>query len=321
MIVRNLVLSLAAFILSLFIIEGVLTAARYQYTPMKIKAVNKTLDKYDWRDRHIFRDEDFLYDPYLIWRPKSNHSVFNAEGYRGRELKTHRRPGTYCVFTFGDSNTLGMRGVDGPNWPGYLEEELRGMGKDCLVVNAGIWGYTLFQGIRRFKEVVPLRPDMALVCFGSNDAFRVVVEDKDYVLDRFGIKGSIYKYKTGLFLISLRDRLYKQKNVKLVPRVPVSDYDKYLNEMASLCEKHGIELILLTRPFVGGTEDEFWWINFGPRYNDVVRRVARDRHVKLVDLYEYFKDKEEYFADESHFTEEGHRAAARLIRGEIWETP
>lgn len=315
--IKNLILSLIAVMLSFVIIEAVLTIAKYQYTPLKMVTIKKTLNKYDWRDHHIFEDGDFVYDPYLIWRPKNNYSVFNAEGYRGRELKFCRRENAYCIFAFGDSNTLGMRGRTAPNWPGYLEGELIESGKDCLVVNAGIWGYTLFQGLRRFKEALPLKPDMALVCFGSNDAYRVVIQDKDYVADKFGIKGRIYKYKTGLFLISLRDRLFKQKNIKLIPRVSIYDYEKYLNEIVSLCAEYNIKLVLLTRPFIGGTEDELWWKNFGPQYNDVVKKVAKNKNIKLIDLYDYFKDKEEYFSDESHFTKEGDKVAAKLICEEI----
>ena len=37
----------------------------------------------------------------------------------------------------------------------------------------------------------------------------------------------------------------------------------------------------------------------------------------LIDIYDIFKDEEEYFADECHFTEDGHNLAAKRILKKI----
>ena len=40
----------------------------------------------------------------------------------------------------------------------------------------------------------------------------------------------------------------------------------------------------------------------------------RGRHaLPLIDLYHDFKDREDFFLDESHFTREGHERAARIV--------
>lgn len=313
---KKIVLSLLSIILALFIVELILCLMDYSYVPLKIVTIKKTLDKYDWRHHFIFDNKDFVYDPYLMWRPKNNF-VFNSEGHRGRLLSSKRGLKTYCIFTFGDSNTLGLSGKDVGSWPGYLDEIMERSGRDCLVINFGVWGYTSFQGLRQFKEALRLKPDMVMVSYGSNDASMVVTPDKKYVSDRFGIGARVYKYRIGLFFISLLDRIFAQKITALVPRVSIQDYEKNLEEFVELCNNN-IKIILLTRPFIGSMpEDRLHWKNFIISYNDVVKKVSKEKNIKLIDLYQYFKNKEEYFCDESHFTEDGHKAAAGLIYEEI----
>ena len=136
--IKNLILVFVSLILVLFLIEAILNIINYQYTPLKIIAIKNTENKYDWRNHHIFEDQSFVYDPYLIWRPKKNKSVFNKEGYRGKELSIYRDSGTYCIFTFGDSNTLGTGGKDGSNWPGKLDKIIEQSNRDCLVINVSL---------------------------------------------------------------------------------------------------------------------------------------------------------------------------------------
>ncbi len=316
-LIKNLTLSFISVIFALIAVELILGVINYEYTPLKIVTIKKTVNNYDWRDHFIFEDKDFTYDPYLIWRPKKNCSVFNSEGYRGRELYSCKGPKTYCIFTFGDSNTLGISGESGPNWPGYLDDIVKSSDMDCLVINAGVWGYTSFQGLRRFKEALSFKPNMILVCFGANEPCRVVSPDKRYISDRFGIRSKIYKYRTGLFLISLFDRYFSRQVEALEPRVSIDDYEKDLREMVRICVKNNIKIIFLTRPFIGATSDKLWWKNFAPQYNDIVKKVSKEKNVMLIDLYGYFNNKGSYFYDESHFNKEGHEIAAKIIYKEI----
>jgi hypothetical protein len=45
--------------------------------------------------------------------------------------------------------------------------------------------------------------------------------------------------------------------------------------------------------------------------------VGKNYDAPVIDMYSQFKDKEEYFADESHFNEKGHRLAAEIIFNQI----
>jgi lysophospholipase L1-like esterase len=56
-----------------------------------------------------------------------------------------------------------------------------------------------------------------------------------------------------------------------------------------------------------------WWKSFGHDYNAATAEIAEELEVPLIDLYAHFKDRDDFFADESHFTEEGHALAAEIV--------
>ncbi len=72
-------------------------------------------------------------------------------------------------------------------------------------------------------------------------------------------------------------------------------------------------LILLTRPFIGESPGPWCWKTYAPDYVAATLAVGGEEEVPVVDVYRGFRDNSALFADESHFTEEGHREAAKLI--------
>ncbi len=170
-------------IASIIIAETCLRLAGYHYNPLTIKrtdAVLKDVTNSDWRPYHQTQDLYSEIDPELIWRPKKNFKgIFNAQRLRGRELPPVKPADAFYIFTLGDSNTLG--GYDYPSWVEYLAEILKKNDPNVYVENAGVWGYTSFQGLLRLKKILPLKPDMILISFGCNDAHRVFISDKNYI--------------------------------------------------------------------------------------------------------------------------------------------
>ena len=135
----------AALLLALLTGELALRVVGYRYSPLKVVT---PLHKSDWRYYHVFEDADLSFDPELIWRPVAGRGVFNAQGVRGRELTEPRTPGTIRVLAVGDSNTLGHQGPRGANWPLLMEAR----DPRLRVVNAGVYGYSSFQGVRRLRQ-------------------------------------------------------------------------------------------------------------------------------------------------------------------------
>src|SRR5262245_14100481 len=103
---------------SLLLVEGVLRLIDYQYTPLRIERI-KTWS--EWR--YFFAssgNDNFVYDSELIWRPRKGSDWFNDQGYRGELITETKQPDTLRIFAIGDSNTLGVSGKSGPQWPAYL---------------------------------------------------------------------------------------------------------------------------------------------------------------------------------------------------------
>jgi hypothetical protein len=71
--------------------------------------------------------------------------------------------------------------------------------------------------------------------------------------------------------------------------------------------------ILLTRPFIGESPGPWCWKTYAPDYVAATSAAGSELEVPVVDVYRAFRDSSALFADESHFTEEGHREAAKLI--------
>jgi len=320
-LIKKITLLVAALFVSVLSSEMILRVMDYNYSPMKIEAKKSN----DWRNAHAFEDEHFVYDPYLIWAPKKNYSVFNSQGYRGEELGP-KKEGEFRIFAIGDSNTLGWQGEkDAPNWPMYLGNLFKESSDRVKVINAGVWGYSSFQGLRRFKEILRFQPDMVLISFGGNDAHQVTLSDAEYFKN--GVKLAIYnilsKLKLGTLMIaSLEKFALLQKDTKqgkemLVSRVSLEEYRSNLDEIRRISEGKNIKTVLLTRPYFGYPPDELCWLNFAPSYNNATIETAEKSNVPVVDIYSYFNNKAAYFIDDSHFTQLGHKTAAELIYEKI----
>src|SRR5262249_13213324 len=217
---KKVFLALASVVVALVVFEIFLRLIDYNYTPLSIQLEEKTKKEWsEWRDYHAFQDKRFAYDPYLIWVPRKDIPGFNAQGYRGKELSPEKAEGSYRIFAIGDSNTLGWVEENSPNWPRYLEELLAEKDDRYTVVNAGVYGYTSFQGLRAFKQALRYEPDMVLISFGCNDGMRVTVSDANYA-SRPRLDKVLCKSRVGQLLLSCSDKLSPRRD-GLGPRVSV----------------------------------------------------------------------------------------------------
>jgi lysophospholipase L1-like esterase len=299
---------------TLALLEGALVVTGFSGTPVDIQIGRQG----DARTLHVFEDQNFEPDPELIWKPRTSHSVFNRQGFRGPELPHEKPPGSLRIFTVGDSNTLGWAGPDGPNWPEDLSRLIARERSGVTVVNAGVWGYASYQGLRRFTQTLEFTPDIVLVSFGSNDAHWVVQSDKDYdarTLRNGAFGRAIQGFRLGELLLSALDR--GSRSGSLGPRVSLDDYRANLEQMIARGRARNAQVVLLTRPHTGGIDNPFWWKNRAADYNTATVEVAARHRVTLVDVYSFFKNRDALFADESHFTAEGHQLAAAVILDHI----
>jgi len=76
------------------------------------------------------------------------------------------------IVAFGDSITAGLGLQPEEAYPKVLERALIARGKKVRVVNAGVSGETMADGLRRVGDVVVQNPDIVIVAFGGNDILR-----------------------------------------------------------------------------------------------------------------------------------------------------
>jgi len=284
--------------------ELVLVWIDYNYTPLRIKTIES---QNEWRFYHAFQDKDFVYDPDLIWSPRKGIAPFNSQGYRAIEITPAKTPGSIRIFTLGDSNTLGGLGKNDPSWPTYLEDLLRRENNDIQIINAGVYGYSSFQGLRRFQQALKFQPDLVLISFGWNDALQVTFPDAEFAarpIRTLQLDAILLRLRLGQLVLAALDTYFFAKKEELVPRVSLVDYNTNLTNMTQLANRMNIKIVLLTRP----TEQEH-----PSRYDLTTIDVANNAGVPFIDIYQLFRERHEYFQDTSHFNEEGHRTMAKII--------
>jgi lysophospholipase L1-like esterase len=302
-LIKNAGLVVFGILVAVTIGEGFLTWIDYRYSPLRIKTIESSDD---WRFYHAFEDKDFVYDPYLIWRPRRGVPPFNSQSYRGNEITAAKDPGAYRIFALGDSNTLGGLTEKDPRWPKYLQEILGKQDSRFQVINAGVYGYSSFQGLRRFQEALTFQPDMALISFGWNDQLEVTVSDAEFAgwkIRTLNLDRILLRFKVGQLVLAFSDGIFSWGKEGLVPRVSLAEYETNLERIVELAEKRNVKVVLLTRP----SQDP------ASPYDLVTIQVAKSNAVPVIDVYSLFRGKHEYFQDENHFNEEGHRLMAKII--------
>ncbi len=182
------------------------------------------------------------------------------------------------IICVGNSCTFGW-GVDGTDaWPAQLGELIRskaGAG-NVEVWNAGIPGFTSYQGRRFFDEqVVAWKPDVAIISFGFNDSRKAALTDHelrrrlDSIAGRLGAYASrlhAYRFLEG-FLRKRKPPVQAEKNT---PRVTVAEYGANLTGIVRTAGREGITPVLLA-------------LIMPEPYHDEMKRVAASESVILIE--------------------------------------
>jgi lysophospholipase L1-like esterase len=305
--------------------ELVLRALDYRFSPIVFVLPENAGD---YRPFHMgtidprvsSRDPLTVFDPVLLWKPNPAASrQLTPDGWRGEPLPAAPAPGSLVLLAVGDSNTLGsLRERD--HWPGFVEDiaRLNHPGSAVHVVNAGVYGYTSFQGVRRLREMLPLRPAVAWISFGANDAQPVRTRDRVYA-DRLD---SLRQHGRFRLLAPAAHAWWSVADAvrsRATPRVPLDEYRRNLVEMVELARGQGTLPVLLTRPYLDTTVQPGSWAAEAPAYAEVTREVGRATDTAVVDAWAEFRVAAEAFVDPSHFNRVGNRRLAELLVSDLAE--
>ena len=334
-----LVISIPRFILAS---ESILAIIPFDtYIHNRFFVVNSALDYPD-----VFKKDGRLF--WKFRRSLSIHSDYfkdrvyriNSRGMRGDEIP----PKSDCprIVALGNSCTFGW-GVD---YHQTYIKQLEGLVNAdenfarVETINAGIPGYTSFQGMKFYKsDVCRLRPDILLIMFGWNDHWRAAnnIPDKEQCFPPGLILGiqnrlsslKLYCSMKKLFLSALDRPISSQYNMgDAAYRVCAEDFRKNLEEIIRCCRGEGVTPILMTAP-IPSLEKYYPKYYRSPihschqHYNNMIRGVASSNNCLVVDIAECFNKHDSLYDDAVndpiHFNARGHRVIAELIYSNIKE--
>lgn len=275
----------------------------------------------DWRLAHITADIYREPDPVLLWRSRAE-PPYSSQRFKGPLAARPRPAGVFRVMAYGDSNTDGpMRG----GWPERLQAVLAGQaGPRPEVLNAGVMGYTVHQGLLRFRsEVGEFQPSLLLVSFGWNDAAPAVgAPDSSFVAPppwQAGLLRRLLRYRSYLVLrqVLAERQAARGLGVSSGPRVPLDDYIARLGGFAETARGAGTPVVFLTRP-TRGTDAELealagTWRAQVPAYSRAVIDAGQRWGVPVLDVRAWFAGRGDLFVDECHFNDSGHALMAERL--------
>jgi lysophospholipase L1-like esterase len=325
-------------ILALLAVEGALRLAGFEYHNIP-RYVRFGDDKY----RNLGRSEghyDFIPDKQLFWRlaPSNPRLLTNAHGFRGTEFSDAKPPGVERIIALGCSCTFGIESSF--TYTMALQQFLNrnGAGRRYEVINTGVPGYSSFQGVRLLEtELERYRPDILLVYFGWNDHWLArFFEDKEqktpsaaaqFLLDH----ASRVRLLQALQKLAASLRGAAARSATLMYRVSPSDYRANLERIAGDAGRLGCRVAFITAPAgydrptdvpeylvrEGFIQDNETLLRVHAEYNRIVREVARERNIALVDCAATFDAnpaKKSLFGEDGiHPNNQGHRLIAQEV--------
>jgi lysophospholipase L1-like esterase len=313
-------LVLASLMVAAALVEIGLRVAGYRFSPIVFVEPEGTDDHRPFHrgaehPRVRAGDPLTVPDPDLLWRPNPAVSAeLTPDGIRGEAIAAGRGSDHLLILALGDSNTLGPLNTT-DHWPGFLDDLLRANTSRTRfqVANAGVYGYTSFQGLRRFRQLKAHRPAVAYFAFGGNDAQPVRTPDERYAARIAAVQGwSRLRLAPPLFHLVWR-AADAVAGGPTSPRVPLPDYRANLETFVDEALADGILPVLLTRPFLGRSADPESWLYLAPLYNETVREVAAARGVPFVDAHAVLARRPGEFLDAMHANRLGHRRMAEAL--------
>lgn len=279
-------------------------------------------------------DLAFVARPYVMYglKPSFTRSgerlrTSNALGYRGAEIEQPKPAGRTRIVALGGSTTYGFAVDDEHTWPRQLEQLLRAARPDLdlEVINAGVESYTSAETLTSLAfRVLELDPDLIILHDVVNDVRprRYAGFDPGYGHYRKVWDGDGSGYE------DLGNRYPENRGINFfiqhLPPDPPGDalanlaaagtgtYRRNLISILGIAAAHGVRAVLTTMPFDAARTGEDLATGM-TQHNAILRELAAERGLPLVDMAAEFPSNRGWFVDEVHVDAEGSLAKARLV--------
>ncbi|MBN1879203.1 SGNH/GDSL hydrolase family protein [bacterium] len=173
---RRVLFGLITIIGFFLVLEYLLYLCGFEYVGGQYNIESRLAVEPHWLTRGLIRD------PSMPWswipgpgmtatQPLDNSFTYNRDGFIGPEITLRKSPDVYRVICMGDSVTLGWNSPPGTTYPDYLRIFLNLMSPGMFqVINAGVSGYSSFQGLHDFDQRISRwEPDILVVSYNWND--------------------------------------------------------------------------------------------------------------------------------------------------------
>jgi len=295
---------------------------------------------------------DVIYDshPYIpiILKPntsfKPRNITINSLGYRGKDFKLIKTPGTFRIVCIGGSTVFGIgSSSDKTTFPQFIENILNSKmpGKKFEVINAGVPGYTTAESLIDLElRLLDLSPDLIFIYHGYNDF-------KPNRFPNFKSDYSHWRYREPIYIgrpFLDNFRFYTKLTNLILKYVPkkqdssfpdlkrfdsasvegVKAFERNLRSTIYITKSRNIKVMLST--FVIPLNDanlkkdpEMFkaLLYFTPtltykgvldartKYNNAVKELAEEENITLIDFDKIMPQSLEYFDDYVHFNDKG----------------
>ncbi len=260
----------------------------------------------------------------------------NEDGFRGPAIPRTRPAGVVRIAALGDSVTFGFGVTEQQTFIARVAAGLADDGTGRVEwVNAGVPGFTSFQGLGYADRVLEFRPQIVTVLFGWNDGWRAaqsyaartslgheLVDDSALLTLAHYLAKEFTRHR-----IAQSAALPPDGGPNRFPYVPVKKFKSNLADIAAKIRAAGGIPLLLTAPAAFGPTmppDSYFQANWMvPRaqleptrrlYADAVREVAAQQSIAIVDCARLVpSDPDLFLADGYHPNAIGQAAIADAI--------
>ncbi|MCH7989239.1 MAG: hypothetical protein IID46_08825 [Planctomycetes bacterium] len=275
-------------------------------------------------------NEVMEFDRDLFWRLKSDLDRFPVSGFNvdfeiDFQVTTHshfrsqpirQKKDRFRIVTIGDSCTFGVGVDDNQTWP--AQKMISQRGHEVEVINAGVPGYTAFQGKRFLEKTgMALDPDLIVCCFGFNDG-DTWASRSDFETSRSlrWIRGNSLMIHSRLYF-SLQKVLQHDWagevgiDIAERPRLTPREFYTTLREIGQLCDERNTRLVLLVWP--SASQVAYRVAQLVP-YQQFTVQLGQNEGIPVVNLLPaFFAQPEQLFVDHIHANTAGCRVTAAAL--------
>ncbi len=334
--IRYIIFSFLPLILLFSLSEIILRLCDFKYsdTPLVLQLAPRSMaeDVSSKTHKQFKIEQPLIKDKLQFWIPEN-------DPFKNKSL-VQKKPGVTRIVTLGCSCTQVCFYTE-ETYPSILEKMLNESGNAKYeVLNAGVGAYSSYQGLQRLKHaVLNYKPDIITVFFGWNDHWVAQKPDKEVrIRSDLSIKflNFVERFRTFQALNQLTSFLMKwitpsksKSAGQLMPRVQPEDYEANLKEIIRIARENDAQPVLATAPSNPSQFTTSWVWPFPAAqliathltYNQIVRKVAREATVPLVDLDLAIKNimatrnqqAAPLFSDAIHFTPVGCEIVAKIF--------